>query len=201
MMSVELIFALFIFAFVSSITPGPNNIMLMASGTNFGFRKTIPHILGINIGYSMLTFSLGIGLMEVFNLFPLIKIILKSLCGGYLVYLSYRIATSSTSSEKNEKQKSRPLSFTEAMLFQWVNPKGWTMALSAITIYSPTNALSGIILVTIAFSISNFPCQCLWALLGQQFRKLMTSSFKLKIFNYTMAGLLMLTLIQIFIVS
>ena len=78
MMSVELIFALFIFAFVSSITPGPNNIMLMASGTNFGFRKTIPHILGINIGYSMLTFSLGIGLMEVFNLFPLIKIILNT---------------------------------------------------------------------------------------------------------------------------
>tara|TARA_A100001015_G_scaffold260747_1_gene305739 strand:+ start:1596 stop:2201 length:606 start_codon:yes stop_codon:yes gene_type:complete len=201
MMSVELIFALFIFAFVSSITPGPNNIMLMASGTNFGFRKTIPHILGINIGYSMLTFSLGIGLMEVFNLFPLIKIILKSLCSGYLVYLSYRIATSSTSTDKNEKQKSRPFSFTEAMLFQWVNPKGWTMALSAITIYSPTNALSGIILVTVAFSITNFPCQCLWTLLGQQFRKLMSSSFKLKMFNYIMAGLLMLTLIQIFIVS
>lgn len=201
MMSVELIFALFIFAFVSSITPGPNNIMLMASGTNFGFRKTIPHILGINIGYSMLTFSLGIGLMEVFNLFPLIKIILKSLCSGYLVYLSYRIATSSTGTDKNEKQKSRPFSFTEAMLFQWVNPKGWTMALSAITIYSPTNALSGIILVTVAFSITNFPSQCLWTLLGQQFRKLMSSSFKLKMFNYIMAGLLMLTLIQIFIVS
>ena len=184
MMTVELIFALFIFAFVSSITPGPNNIMLMASGTNFGFRKTIPHILGINIGYSMLTFSLGIGLMEVFNLFPLIKIILKSLCSGYLVYLSYRIATSSTGTDKNEKQKSRPFSFTEAMLFQWVNPKGWTMALSAITIYSPTNALSGIILVTVAFSITNFPCQCLWTLLGQQFRKLMSSSFKLKMFNY-----------------
>ena len=73
-MSFELIFALFIFAFVSSITPGPNNIILMASGTNFGFRKSIPHLLGINIGYSMLIFSLGIGLMEVFNLFPLIKI-------------------------------------------------------------------------------------------------------------------------------
>ena len=201
MMTVELIFALFIFAFVSSITPGPNNIMLMASGTNFGFRKTIPHILGINIGYSMLTCSLGIGLMEVFNLFPLIKIILKSLCSGYLVYLSYRIATSSTGTDKNEKQQSRPFSFTEAMLFQWVNPKGWTMALSAITIYSPTNALSGIILVTVAFSITNFPCQCLWTLLGQQFRKLMSSSFKLKMFNYIMAGLLMLPLIQIFIVS
>ena len=76
-MSFELIFALFIFAFVSSITPGPNNIMLMASGTNFGFRKSIPHILGINIGYSMLIFSLGIGLLEVFNLFPLTKNILK----------------------------------------------------------------------------------------------------------------------------
>ena len=200
-MSFELIFALFIFAFVSSITPGPNNIMLMASGTNFGFQKSIPHILGINIGYSMLIFSLGIGLMEVFNLFPLIKNILKFLCVGYLVYLSYRIATSSTSAGKNEEHKSRPMSFTEAMLFQWVNPKGWTMGLSAITIYSPTNALSSIILVTFAFSITNFPCQCLWVLLGQQFRKLMTSSIKLRIFNYIMAGLLMLTLIQIFLVS
>ena len=200
-MSFELIFALFIFAFVSSITPGPNNIMLMASGTNFGFRKSIPHILGINIGYSMLIFSLGIGLLEVFNLFPLKKNILKSVCVGYLVYLSYRIATSSTSAGKNEERKSRPMSFTEALLFQWVNPKGWTMGLSAITIYSPTNALSSIILVTVAFSITNFPCQCLWVLLGQQFRKLMTSSIKLRIFNYIMAGLLMLTLIQIFLVS
>ena len=200
-MSFELIFALFIFAFVSSITPGPNNIMLMASGTNFGFRKSIPHLLGINIGYSMLIFSLGIGLMEVFNLFPLTKNILKSLCVGYLVYLSYRIATSSTSVGKNEEQKSRPISFTEAMLFQWVNPKGWTMGLSAITIYSPTNALSSVVLVTFAFSITNFPCQCLWVLLGQQFRKLMTSSIKLRIFNYIMAGLLLLTLIQIFLIS
>ena len=88
-MSIEVIFALFIFAFVASITPGPNNIMLMASGTNFGFRKTFPHILGINIGFSTLVFGVGIGLMEVFNVIPFTQIILKFLCGGYLIYLSY----------------------------------------------------------------------------------------------------------------
>ena len=99
-MSIEVIFALFIFAFVASITPGPNNIMLMASGTNFGFRKTFPHILGINIGFSMLVFGVGIGLMEIFNTIPFTQIILKLLCGGYLIYLSYRIATSSSDIEK-----------------------------------------------------------------------------------------------------
>ena len=199
-MSIEVIFALFIFAFVASITPGPNNIMLMASGTNFGFRKTFPHILGINIGFSTLVFSVGIGLMEVFNAIPFTQIILKFLCGGYLIYLSYRIAVSSSGIEKDGKQKSKPLSFLQALLFQWVNPKGWSMSLTAISIYSPTNSLSGIILVTAAFSLANLPCQCLWALLGQQFRRLMTNS-RLKIFNYSMACLLLLTLVQIIIIS
>ena len=199
-MSIEVIFALFIFAFVASITPGPNNIMLMASGTNFGFRKTFPHILGINIGFSTLVFGVGIGLMEAFKAIPFTQIILKFLCGGYLIYLSYRIAVSSSGIEKDGKQKSKPLSFLQALLFQWVNPKGWSMSLTAISIYSPTNSLSGIILVTAAFSLANLPCQCLWALLGQQFRRLMTNS-RLKIFNYSMAGLLLLTLIQITIIS
>ena len=200
-MSIEIIFALFIFAFVSSITPGPNNIMLMASGTNFGFQKTIPHIVGINIGFSTLIFSVGIGLIEIFSLFPFTQIILKFLCGSYLTYLAYRIAVSSSDIGKDGEQKSKPLSFLQALLFQWVNPKGWTMALAAISIYSPANAFSSIILVTAAFSIVNLPCQCLWALLGQQFRRLMTNSYKLRIFNYIMAFLLMLTLVQIFIIS
>ncbi len=200
-MSLEIIFALFIFAFVSSITPGPNNIMLMASGTNFGFQRSIPHILGINIGFSILIFSVGIGLIEIFNLIPLTQIVLKFVCGAYLIYLSYRIAVSSSNINKDGERKSKPLSFLQALLFQWVNPKGWTMSLAAISIYSPTNSLSSIILVTATFSVVNLPCQCLWALLGQQFRRLMTSSNKLKIFNYIMAGLLMLTLVQIFIIS
>ena len=199
-MDIEVIFALFIFAFVASITPGPNNIMLMASGTNFGFQKTIPHILGINIGFSTLVFGIGIGLMEIFSIIPFSQITLKLLCGGYLIYLSYRIAVSSSRIEKNGEQKSKPLSFLQALLFQWVNPKGWTMSLAAISIYSPANSISSIILVTAAFAISNFPCQCLWALLGQQFRRLMTDT-RLKIFNYFMAGLLMLTLAQIFIIG
>ena len=160
-MSIEVIFALFIFAFVASITPGPNNIMLMASGTNFGFRKTFPHILGINIGFSTLVFGVGVGLMEIFNTIPFTQIILKFLCGGYLIYLSYRIAVSSSDIEKDGEQKSKPLSFLQALLFQWVNPKGWSMSLTAISIYSPTNSLSGIILVTAAFSLANLPCQCL----------------------------------------
>ena len=138
--------------------------------------------------------------MEVFNTIPFTQIILKFLCGGYLIYLSYRIATSSSDIEKDGEQKSKPLSFLQALLFQWVNPKGWSMSLTAISIYSPTNSLSGIILVTAAFSLANLPCQCLWALLGQQFRRLMTNS-RLKIFNYSMAGLLLLTLVQIIIIS
>ena len=200
MFNLEILIALFIFAFVSSGTPGPNNIMLMASGTNFGFKRSIPHILGINIGFSILIFSVGIGLMQIFDLFPLTHIILKILCTGYLIYLSYKIATSA-SNQKNEIKKSKPLTFLQAALFQWVNPKGWSMALSAITIYSPSNDLLSVLIVTGAFSITNLPCQCAWAILGQQFSRLLTNNFQLRAFNYIMAGLLLMTLVQIFIMS
>ncbi|MBP4034383.1 LysE family translocator [Aeromonas sp. PrichA-15] len=125
--------ALALFAFVSTFTPGPNNIMLMTSGANVGFKRTIPHMLGITFGFGAMLILVGIGLMSLFNAYPITHSILKVLSLSYLLYLTYKIATSGKTEAKHDF---RPMSFLGAVAFQWVNPKGWSMALTAITVYS-----------------------------------------------------------------
>ena len=197
MITLELFIAFSVFAFVSSITPGPNNIMLMASGTNFGFKKTIPHLLGVNLGFGFLLFCVGIGLMQIFDLFPIMHDVFKIFCSIYLIYLAYRIATSA-SQTKNSQSRARPFSFIQAILFQWINPKGWSMALTGISVYSTSSSLVGVLIITLAYTMINLPCICFWTMLGEQFGRFMTSNLRLRIFNYIMATLLVLTLVQIF---
>ena len=121
----ELYLALVLFAFVSSVTPGPNNIMLLASGANFGFIKTIPHMLGISIGHVFMTILIGTLIMEIFKLYPITFIILKIFCGIYLIYFAWKIATISIN--KEDKSTGKPFSFYQAAIFQWVNPKAWAI--------------------------------------------------------------------------
>ena len=200
MIPFEILIAIIIFAFVSSITPGPNNIMLLASGTNYGLKKTIPHLFGIFIGFSFLLLSIGFGLSQIFDLFPISKLILKISCGIYLTYLSYKIATATTF--KNDiKKKSKPLTIKQAALFQWVNPKAWIMAMSAISVYAPNHEFSTILIITVAFVLINIPCQCLWTYAGERLSYILNNQHRLKIFNYIMAGLLMLTLLEILIIT
>jgi len=200
MIPFEILIAIIIFAFVSSITPGPNNIMLLASGTNYGFKRTIPHLFGIFIGFSFLLLSIGFGLSQIFDYFPISKLILKISCGIYLTYLSYKIATAS--SFKNDTEtKSKPFTIRQAALFQWVNPKAWIMAMSAISVYAPNHEFSTILVITAAFVLINIPCQCLWTYAGEQLSHLLNNSVRLRIFNYIMALLLMFTLIEILIIK
>ncbi len=126
--------ALTTFAFISSATPGPNNIMLMTSGANIGFTRTIPHMLGIILGFSLMILLVGLGLMQLFNALPALQTGLQWICFGYLFYLAFKIATSSA--VKSDKESYQAMSFLAAANFQWVNPKAWSMALSAITLYS-----------------------------------------------------------------
>ena len=191
----ELYLALVLFAFVSSVTPGPNNIMLLASGANFGFFKTIPHMLGISIGHVFMTILIGTLIMEVFKLYPITFIMLKIFCALYLLYFSWKIATISI--KKSDKSTAKPFSFYQAAIFQWVNPKAWAMSLTAITIYAPEKNFFSVLVVAIIFGFVNLPCVSIWTIFGQKLRKFLNTNKRLKFFNYVMAGLLIITLYPI----
>src|SRR5712691_3719352 len=133
-MSPSLLAAFLLFAVVMLFTPGPNNIMLMSSGLNFGFSRTLPHMLGVSIGFGLMVFLLGIGLGAVFQLYPALYAVLKYAGAAYLLYLAWGIGTSGK--VEAGKKKSRPLTFLEGVAFQWVNAKGWIIALGAITTYA-----------------------------------------------------------------
>jgi threonine/homoserine/homoserine lactone efflux protein len=195
-MTTQSLVSLFIFALVSSITPGPNNLMLMASGTNFGFKRTLPHMLGVTAGVSFMILIIGFGVAEVMRLWPVSYTILKMVSVVYMLWLAFKIATASAPDQKNVSVK--PITFFQAVLFQWVNPKAWSMALSAVTLYSPKAEIYNLLIVSFIFALVNLPSVSTWALLGQKIRIWLTSEKHLRIFNYAMAFLLILTLGFIF---
>jgi len=195
-MTYELLSGLALFALVSSITPGPNNLMLMASGANFGLRRTVPHMLGVSLGFTFMVLLVGIGLAQLFNSYPQSYSILKVVSVCYLLYLSWKIATAARleSASGDSGQGGRPFSFIQAALFQWVNPKAWTMALTAISIYSPAQNLASVAIVAAVFGSVNLPCIGFWTTLGRQARSLLTSTRRLRTFNIIMALLLVSSL-------
>ena len=194
-MSYELFTALATFAFVTSITPGPNNIMLMASGANFGFRRTIPHMLGVGLGFTFMVILVGIGLVQVFDAYPPSYDVLKVVSIIYLCYLAWRIAKAAPLQESDEA--GTPITFFQAALFQWVNPKAWAMALTAVSVYAPSQNLEAIALVAIIFGAVNLPSVSSWTVLGQQIRRVLTKPIRLRIFNITMALMLVASLYPI----
>ena len=196
MLTAELLTALAAFAFVTSITPGPNNLMLMASGTNFGFVRTIPHMLGVSSGFTLMIVLVGAGLAQVFELYPVAHTVLKYASCAYLLWLAWKIATSAPPGAKGEDEvKARPMSFVQAALFQWVNPKAWTMALTAVSAYTlPADPIVSLLVVAAVFGAINLPSTSSWALLGTQLRRFLGDPVKLRVFNVTMALILVATL-------
>ncbi|UWQ50339.1 LysE family translocator [Leisingera caerulea] len=191
-MTYELLTALALFAFVSSITPGPNNLMLMASGANFGFRRTIPHMLGVALGFVFMVLLVGAGLVQVFDAFPVSYIVLKVVSVIYLLWLAWKIANAAPVEAKGAE--GRPMTFLQAAAFQWVNPKAWAMALTAISAYTPDQTLAAILLVGVIFGAINLPSVGSWTVLGQQMARFLTSPGRLVVFNWTMAALLVASL-------
>lgn len=191
-MPYELLLSLLLFAFASSITPGPNNMMILASGANFGFRRSLPHILGISLGHSLMVFLVGLGVGQIFQLWPPAYTLLKIGAVLYMLYLAWKIAGAAP--PEGRGGAGRPFTFLQAAAFQWVNPKAWTMALGAVTAYAPDKSAWSYALVAAAFLTVNLPSVAFWAVLGQEMRRFLTSARRLRIFNGTMAVLLIASL-------
>lgn len=194
-MSIEIFLALLVFAFVSSVTPGPNNLMLLASGVNFGFRRTIPHMLGIGVGFFVLLLAVGFGLGALIETVPSFYTALKFAGGAYMVYLAWKIAMSRSIGEAKHRDKSKPMTFLQAAAFQWVNPKAWVMAATGIATYAnQDNYYLAVLLVSAAFAIVNLPSVSVWAGFGTLLRNWLSDPVRLKWFNLIMALLLILSL-------
>lgn len=197
-MTPQLIGALAMFAFASSITPGPNNAMLLASGANFGLRATVPHLLGVVFGFLALLLAVGFGLGGLFTAYPVLHEVLKWVGGAYLVYLAVRLAMSRSIS--TGKSSGRPMTFFEAFLFQAVNPKGWAMALGAVMAFvPPQHYLANILIAAAVFGTLNAPCVVAWTSFGVGLRRFLDRPRALRAFNISMAILLVASLYPLFL--
>jgi threonine/homoserine/homoserine lactone efflux protein len=193
-MSPDAFLALVVFAFVTSVTPGPNNLMLLASGVNFGFVRTVPHMFGIAGGFATLLFGVGLGLGAVLKAYPALDLTLKIAGGAYLLYLAWKIAMSRSLAAKGEA-KAVPMTFFQAAAFQWVNPKAWVMAVTAMAVYTnPEAPFLSMLLVTAAFAAVNLPSVSAWAGFGMALRGFLADPVRLKWFNIAMGVLLAATL-------
>lgn len=181
------------FAFVSSITPGPNNLMLLASGTHFGWRRSLPHLAGISFGFGVMLVAVGVGLGEVFARNPVIHEVSRWLCLAYLLWLAWKVATAATPTASSPGQRARPLGFWSAAAFQAVNPKGWAMALTAITAYGDL----GVALVTAVFVVVNLPCCGSWAVLGERIRPWLHRPRAMQVFNWSAAALMVVSVLPL----
>ncbi len=191
-MTVDLLLALLGFAFVTSVTPGPNNMMLLASGVNFGLRRTVPHMLGISIGHSAMVFLVGLGLASVFKAWPPALTVLKVVSVGYMLWLAWKIAHAAAPGGGGGA--ARPMTFLEAAAFQWVNPKAWAMALGAVAAYVPEPSVWAYAAVAGVFACVNLPSVSIWAAAGQVVRRWLEGPRRLRAFNWIMAGLLLMSL-------
>jgi len=191
-MTVDILFALILFAFASSITPGPNNIMLLAAGANFGLRRTVPHMLGISIGHGVMVALVGLGLLGLFEALPWLKRALMVASAAYLLWLAWKIANAAPPGEGSAK--GRPFSFLQAAGFQWVNPKAWYMAIYAQTNFTADTGPWGAVVVAVIFAAINLPSVTVWAAMGTQLRRWLDGPGRLRAFNITMALLLVASL-------
>lgn len=188
-METHALLALLAFSAVSLFTPGPNNLMLMASGANFGIMRSMPHMWGVVIGFSAMTAIVGLGLFGLFHAWPASFTVLKVVSVLYTLWLAWKIARTGEPST-NAATGARPMTFIQAIAFQWVNPKAWTMALSATALFAPDEKLQSILLIAATFGILGIVSSSSWTLMGLSIRRWLSSRKRLLAFNYGMAALL-----------
>jgi threonine/homoserine/homoserine lactone efflux protein len=197
-MSQQLLFAFIVFAIVMFITPGPNNIMVLSSGLTYGFRRTVPHIAGITIGFAFMVAAVGLGFGTVFVAYPVLQTILKYLGAAYLVYLAFAIATSGPP-KPGEADSRGPMTFWGAAMFQWVNVKGWVLVIGTITAYAAIARFPLNVAIQTALCLPlGVVSTALWTLFGSALRPVLKSEPADRAFNIVMALLLLASLYPVF---
>lgn len=194
-MTLELFIALMAYTLSTSITPGPNNIILLSSGATHGFARTLPVMSGMVLGFVIMVFAIGLSLMQIFETYPAIQDILKIFGLAYTVYLAWGIIQ--TRSMGKVTDSGAPLSFLKGALFQWLNPKAWIMALTSITLYAPENSLLQICIVSGAFAFWGAPTVMLWTAIGMKIRALLRTKRRLQGFNFSMGVLLICSVLPV----
>src|SRR3954464_16079091 len=193
-MSQPLLIAFVVFATVMFFTPGPNNIMLLSSGLTYGFRPTLPHIAGITFGFAFMVGAVGLGLGTVFITYPVLQTILKYAGIAYLLYLAAAIALSEPAIP-DQGRRGGPMTFWGAVMFQWINVKGWVMVIGTITAYAAIAAFPWNIAIQVALSLVLGAVSCsVWALFGSALRPVLTRPAAVRAFNIVMAVLLLASL-------
>jgi threonine/homoserine/homoserine lactone efflux protein len=194
-MTPELVFALTSFAFVMAFTPGPNNIMLTASGANFGFVRSIPHMSGVVVGFIILLIACGSGLGTLVSTFPQIQVVLKVAGSAYMLWLAWKIATAQGGGDADSRSR-RPLTFWQAAAFQWVNPKGVVIAIGAVALYvRPDRALTDLAVLLAIFSIATLLSTITWSVFGAALSRILREPRRARIFNIVMAVLLVASIV------
>ncbi len=194
-MTFEHFVALQLFAAIAAYTPGPNNTLLMASGVNFGFRRSLPLVFGVAFGFPLMIGLVGLGLGRVFETYTALYIALKYAGAAYMLYLAWKIATSQPSGG-GATTEAKPLSFLQMALFQWINPKGWIMAITALSAYtSASSYYTGVAVVVATFVFMGLTSAIAWALFGAGLARLMSDPRYFRIINIGLAVLLVASLV------
>jgi len=184
-----------LFCFATSITPGPNNIMLMSSGANYGIKKSVPHLLGINVGFPLMVIIVGLGFGSALLSYPAIYPVIKTAGISYLLFLAWKIAHSSAPGAVGN---SKPLTFIQALLFQWVNPKAWVMAIGAIASFTSVEKyLVQMLVIFCGYVVVGGLCMFFWLAVGVSLQKVLQKERHLLFFNRLMASLLVLSIVPI----
>ncbi len=192
-MTEKLLLAFVVFTFVTSITPGPNNLMLLASGVNHGFVRTLPHIVGISLGLVLMTVLVGFGLGELLAASPQVYAVLHYAAVIYLLALAWRIARSGIVATGAAARP--PMSLLQAAAFQWVNPKAWVMVTGAVTSYAPRDAfMRNVVVIAVVIALIGMPSIAVWAGCGVAVRRWLAAPGRTRAFNVGMALLLVLSL-------
>lgn len=193
--TLPMLLSIFSFAAATFFSPGPNNLMLLSSGLTFGYRKTLGHIAGIVVGFPLMVIAVGLGVGTLFELFPLAYTVLKFVGMGYLLWMAWHIANTTGDLSSKARSADKPFSFIQAALFQWVNPKAWIIAVTATSSFTTATGhlFAQVCVIALVYVIITFLSSNTWTLGGLFLKRFISDARSLRIFNITMAVLIVVS--------